>query len=148
MRKYLKIAVTALSLAACLALVGLWARSYWINDFATGGFRTSYQVGFSSIAGSLSAVFVDGNILNPFKEEWVIWTLPPTAVKRTPHWYVELALGSGFNSGVTVPHWFPALIFATIAAAPWLHWRRFTVRRLLIATAIVAAILGLAVATN
>jgi 4-amino-4-deoxy-L-arabinose transferase-like glycosyltransferase len=147
MRKYLKIAVTALSLAACLALVGLWARSYWINDFATGPFRTSYQVGFSSIAGRLSAV-IDDDSINPYVEEWVIWTYPPTAVKRTPHWYVKLAFGSDFGSGVTVPHWFPALIFATIAAAPWLHWRRFTVRRLLIATAIVAAILGLAVATN
>jgi hypothetical protein len=32
MLKYLRIAVTALSLTACVLLIALWVRSYWLRD--------------------------------------------------------------------------------------------------------------------
>jgi hypothetical protein len=43
---------------------------------------------------------------------------------------------------VAVPHWFLLLVAATIAAVPWTKWR-FSLRTLLIATAVVAVGLGL-----
>lgn len=46
---------------------------------------------------------------------------------------------------VVISHWLPALIFAALAIVPWLRqlrWR-FTLRTLLIATTLVAALLGL-----
>ena len=43
-----------------------------------------------------------------------------------------------------LPHWWLVLIAATLAAAPWLPWR-FSLRTLLIATALVAVVLGLVV---
>jgi hypothetical protein len=45
------------------------------------------------------------------------------------------------------PHWFVVLLFTTLAAAPWLFkicWR-FSLRTLLIATTLVAVVLGLIV---
>jgi hypothetical protein len=49
---------------------------------------------------------------------------------------------NGGLAGVA-PHWFLALIFALIAAAPWLtSIPRFSLRTLLIATTLVAVLLG------
>jgi hypothetical protein len=42
------------------------------------------------------------------------------------------------------PHWFLLLLFVALAAAPWTYWR-FSVRTLLIATTLLAAVLGFAV---
>jgi hypothetical protein len=48
---------------------------------------------------------------------------------------------------VLVPHWFLALLTATISATPWIRWsRRFSLRTLLIATTFLAVVLGLIVA--
>jgi hypothetical protein len=45
------------------------------------------------------------------------------------------------------PHWLPALLLASVAAAPWIHWsRRFSLRTLLITTTLVTVVLGLIVA--
>jgi hypothetical protein len=45
-----------------------------------------------------------------------------------------------------VPHWFLVLLPATLGVAPWLRWsKRFSLRTLLIATTLVAVVLGLAV---
>jgi hypothetical protein len=41
-----------------------------------------------------------------------------------------------------LPYWFPFLLGATLAAAPWIKWR-FSLRTLLIATTLVAFLLGL-----
>jgi hypothetical protein len=43
-----------------------------------------------------------------------------------------------------IPHWFPVLLLATLATAPWLR-RRFSLRTLLIATTLVAVGLGVVV---
>jgi hypothetical protein len=45
---------------------------------------------------------------------------------------------------IIVPLWFPIGLAAILATAPWLRYR-FTLRALLIATTLVALVLGLAV---
>jgi hypothetical protein len=62
-------------------------------------------------------------------------------------------LRAGFCTGETatgyaimVPHWFPTMAIAILAAIPWLRWsKRFSLRALLIATTLVALVLGLVV---
>jgi hypothetical protein len=57
----------------------------------------------------------------------------------------ELPVGGG-RLGVAVPHWFLVAVLIAIAAAPWVRWyKRFSLRTLLIATTLVAVLLGLAV---
>jgi hypothetical protein len=43
-----------------------------------------------------------------------------------------------------MPNWLLVLVFATLAAVPWLPWwsKRFSLRTLLIATTLIAVILG------
>jgi hypothetical protein len=61
--------------------------------------------------------------------------------------YPELgfAWGSVTNcSYALVPYWFPLAVLATLGVLPWLPWR-FSLRTLLIAMTVVAAILGLVI---
>ena len=58
----------------------------------------------------------------------------------------------GFNSGywsrsnwvIQVPYWFTVATFLIIATIPWLPWK-FSLRTLLIATTLIAVVLGLVV---
>jgi len=51
------------------------------------------------------------------------------------------------GSGVMIPDWILILMMGTIAAAPWIRWRwKFSLRTLLIATTLIAVVLGLVVA--
>lgn len=45
---------------------------------------------------------------------------------------------------IAAPFWCPVMLFATLAALPWIRWR-FSLRTLLIATTAIAVLLGLAV---
>ena len=48
---------------------------------------------------------------------------------------------------IDFPHWCPVLVVATLTAFPWIRWsKRFTLRTLLIATTLIAVVLGLIVA--
>jgi hypothetical protein len=146
MRKFLRIAVTALSLAACLALVGLWVRSYRVFDTFLCAVPSGHSCQVNSICGqtlwslsdrgrgvwywnrSSAPVTEGGRRSAQERPKWEWGTIPP-------FYFVHF------------PHWFPALLFALLAAAPWMKWR-FSLRTLLIATGLVAVILGAAVATN
>jgi Flp pilus assembly protein protease CpaA len=47
---------------------------------------------------------------------------------------------------VYVPDWFLVVLSAMLAAVPWVRWcKQFSLRTLLIATALVGVVLGLAV---
>jgi len=53
---------------------------------------------------------------------------------------------SGTVDGVTYPHWFAILTFATLSVVPWIRWRtRFSIRALLIGTTLIAVALGIVV---
>jgi hypothetical protein len=51
---------------------------------------------------------------------------------------------TGTTAYVYVPHCFAAFLVAMFAALPWLRWR-FSLRTLLIATTLIAVVLGLVV---
>jgi asparagine N-glycosylation enzyme membrane subunit Stt3 len=59
-----------------------------------------------------------------------------------------MSIYRGFVTGFMVPFWFLAFVSATTAVLPWLPWIkwRFTLRTMLIATTLVAVVLGLIVA--
>lgn len=151
MRRLLKIAVTVTCLVACLALAGLWVRSFNIYDSASGPFTEDSGFAFGSVVGRITFVAY----YNVPSAEIFDWAWHQLKVSRNDQmnerWglnYYNYSKGNVGGINVVVPHWFPILIFALLAAAPWVHWRRFTVRTLLVAMAVVAVVMGLAVATN
>lgn len=53
------------------------------------------------------------------------------------------------GAGPVVPIWYLTVVSCALAALPWIRWpRNFSLRTLLIATALIAAILGFAAATK
>ena len=52
-------------------------------------------------------------------------------------------LNAGPYRELTSPHWFSVAVFGILGTLPWLPWSpRFTLRTLLIATTLVAVVLG------
>ncbi|HEX2477247.1 MAG TPA: hypothetical protein VHK01_21000 [Lacipirellulaceae bacterium] len=141
--RYLRIAVTALSLTACVLLVVLWMRSYTWCDIFCLRIDGTHDQWLQSLDGKLT---YDGR--------------GPVAANKRFRWIVHLAekqrlpedfatkpiLGFQWSRGgyprPMIPHWFPAFIFAALAALPWLHWRRFSLRTLLAFMTLAAMLMG------
>jgi hypothetical protein len=136
MLKYLRIAVTALSLTACVLLIALWVRSYWHSDGLEGGLLGWFVEGESTQGQIRGAAYHSG-----YTGAFVVDTFAIGDFEASP-----LRLDFGYwdgGAGVWVPHWFLTLVCGSFAVAPWLPWlRRFSVRTLLIAITLVAAALG------
>jgi hypothetical protein len=140
MLKYLRIAVTALSLTACVLLLALWVRSYWQLDMIRGYVPVLREVTGISVQGRM--------IISSFNtDDSSDWTLSSSAVQDNleliksdlPERYLGL---DSFKDrvNVVVPHWLTVLLFTALAVAPWLSWR-CSLRTLLIATTLVAVAL-------
>jgi hypothetical protein len=124
----LRIAWSVLCGFACLLLIALWARSYWWADIVA-----HKNLGIMSNRG----MFYFGQDDSAATAGWFISSEPsePNDI--------------GWNSDppgqffVCAPHWLLALTSVAIGAASWI--RRFSLRTLLIATTLVAVMLGLIV---
>jgi hypothetical protein len=144
MLKYPRIAVTALSLTACALLVALWVRSYWWIDVIMRG-TTSRNTTVVAISSNYGGV-VFYRVVEPN------WVIPPEMINRWGYSSDKAAPGnplfdwtvSSRETRVEFPIWVPALLAASLAAAPWIRWR-FRLRTLLIATTLVAVGLGILV---
>jgi hypothetical protein len=141
----LRIAWSVFSGLACVLLMVLWVRSYSVrHDVYHLG--TAKITGLNADCGGFS--FYTG--VRPF-----YGTLKPAATE--PVWQhgscKPSSIASGFQwkktrlTTISVPAWFPVLLSATFPALPWIRhpkWR-FSLRTLIIATTLVAVVLGLAV---
>jgi hypothetical protein len=149
MLKYLRIAVTALCLTACVLLALLWVRSYWRLDSTIGplskttGFQVSSMEGriWLQYAAGLEAPVTSWEFFS--RKESILGELEDDHPLNGPTFRV--ASNSGILEAV-VPHWFLAIITAAIATVFWTSRKwRFSLRTLLIATTLVAVGLGMVV---
>jgi hypothetical protein len=138
----LRIAFSATCLIACVLLIVLWVRSYQTIDHLNGHLPGITNISSSSAWGRVT--------IRTLASQWTM----------SFHWMVldENSFGkrpkeprSWFNcyltpvgSGLEVPHGFLVLLAITVGTLPWLNWR-FRLHTLLIATTLVAVVLGLAV---
>jgi hypothetical protein len=125
MLRYLRIAVTALSLTACVLLILFWVRDYrdrwsWIDRM-----RAERRL-----------------LANQFY--FVVEQPTPSGIIK-----VHLRNDAVALTLFGIPYWALVLSCAVIGSTPWIHWsKRFSLRTLLIATTLVAVGLGIVVMSS
>jgi hypothetical protein len=156
----LRIAWSVVCGIACVLLVVLWVRSYWWCDMFEK--RTASQLlQLDSRKGRLS--FWQNNLgwpgQSPKVTQLLLYSMDkgrfyghcPADAYQKPFWNQASILafgrfGSELQRVIFIPYWFPVLISSALAAVPWIRWsKRFSLRTLLIATTLVAVVLGLIV---
>jgi hypothetical protein len=164
MLKYLRIAVTALSLAACVLLVAIWVRSYFRWDSPHGPFLGNRWIQLNSLQGHLFIGIHERDSLGSYGS-YVHWNwrtfrlhrLRETGATGTVAWPFDWRIGAlGFGvvetnglRSVFLPYWFLVLItIAVAAAACWKSSWQFSLRTLLIVTTLVAVLLGIGAMSN
>jgi hypothetical protein len=122
-------------------LIALWARSYTWGDRVWGRFSDATGFVLSSYEGRIQ-LFLERNLgIFPWR---IVYAEPVDRIGPRNYFpAIEFPL-SRFASFWAVPYWLLLAVFSTLAAVPRLRWR-FTLRTLLIATTLVAVVLGLAV---
>jgi len=148
--RYLRIAFSATSLVACVLLIALCVRSYRSDDHLLVTVFGNREVQASSIIGRMAVV----TFRSPVSRS--VWRVESRAMstgrrqqeevlrQEQRRFNIYFAQNNPAIYGVAVPHWFPVLVLAALAAAPWIRWsRRFSLRTLLIATTLVAVVLGI-----
>jgi hypothetical protein len=147
----LRIAFSALCLTVCVSLIGLWVRSYYSRDMTRGCIGGSHlHLSVTSLKGEVAIAF-DEWIGDPHawmfesvsNSENMIAVFSSVTGKPPVSW---VGFRWQFKPSLVVivfPFWIVVLTPATFTVIPWLHWkRRFSLRTLLIATTLVAAVLG------
>jgi hypothetical protein len=142
MLKYARFAVTALSLTTCALLIALWVRSYWRLDILEK--RTGVAaMQISSVKGRIATAHLDRTQIGK--------AFLSVVAGDAADWRKGGVLGfayyeDGFVTAFIAPHWLPALLLAALGIIPWISrsWR-FSLRTLLIGTALVAVGLGIVV---
>jgi hypothetical protein len=147
MLRRLRIAASMFFAAVAMALCVLCVRSY---DRREGfmAFPFGYHVKASSLAGRLRfAVSLQSSEFNGWTSHSVRADSPENF-----GWVQHPSRTLGFEGGssdwltIGVPYWFVVMMSATAAAWFWPNWsRHFSLRTLVIATTLVAVLLGLGV---
>jgi hypothetical protein len=159
MLKYLRIAVTALSVTVCVVLTVLWVRSYGHFDWLGGliltprgkEFQVNYGCLIESANGAVVVVYAGNLRASLMLVATSAGSSPALSSLRVTGDEDESA-SNGFRAKIyptgmwraSSPHWFLALITGTAAAVPWIKWR-FSLRTLLVAMALVAIVLGMVI---
>ena len=150
MLTYLRIAVTALSLTTCVLLIALWVRSYWYWDHLYNPIGNGNLIIIESSSSRVIVKLATGS--GP-------WTWHISRELHGDYWagafkdWEEANRHKGivgfacyatpWITTYRAPYWFLVLLSVTLAVIPWLPWsRRFSLRTLLIATTLIAIMLG------
>jgi hypothetical protein len=136
---------------ACVLLIVLWVRSYRTRDTAIVNLSgRNFQA--NSILGRLSFATLNQPIgqvrWHTQSRPVTIWDSQQEA--QFPRFSITSVSATSTSRteayGVGMPYWAWLLLPVTTAAVPWIgKARRFSLRTLLIATTLVAVVLGLAV---
>ena len=147
MTKYLRYTLAALCLAASVGCLALWWRSITTYDSVAGPILSgdkAFVLTSDRGTGWLS-------ILYPASRESVAWEYISFELPQPGEaYYIENKGGFQLFSSdemlaLYFPLWYPALVFALASITALRLGRRFTLRSALIATMVVAGLLGMAV---
>jgi hypothetical protein len=137
MLRRIKIAVSALSLMACVALVFLWVRSHRIEDVAY------YPVSSSFWAVQSSSGVIELSIFTTRFRLIGEWRSRPMA-DDDEEWGPAKAWTTDWDDetwAVTFPYWFPVAMTGFAAVAPWIL-THFNLKTMLLVTTFAAVVMG------
>jgi hypothetical protein len=139
----LRIAWSVVCAVACLLLVVLWARSYADSTSKEILVTPTCRFYLHSVQGTLALErwyreFIGREVMPIYQKSDLLRLTTNAGV------YVQRSSPTGTIESVSISYWLLILADIIIAAVPWIRWR-FTLRTLLIATTLVAAVLGLTV---
>jgi hypothetical protein len=128
-----------------LLVTVLWVRSYWWSDSVDALDRNLIATSTGSNCGELYYSQIDWTLdvgaAHSTSHGWRFQSLPPFPQDKS-QWVSLVRTGAAVRLGVA--HWLLILLASTFISIPWLPFR-FSLRTLLIATTLVAAVLGLIV---
>jgi hypothetical protein len=140
---------------ACLLLIALWVRSYWRADGISFPISRTHLLGFGSVEGEITAVKGD-YAPGYFKGHYEIGSFPIVDRRIGDNRPQSMpgyrgAVGFGFIQAAPffvfcAPHWFLVGLTGAVGIVAWIKdISHFSLRTLLIATTLVAVVLGLIV---
>jgi hypothetical protein len=144
----LRITFSATCLIACMLLIVLWVRSYWVFNTVQYLAAGSQGYGIVSDRGRLTIDKFDlpQNRVNRYYNDsrWFVRHESTGEWPPASNWRIVDQASPYRATKVTVPYWFPLLLAAAISAIALRipRPRRFSLRTLLIATMLVALLLG------
>ena len=144
MVKLIRYTLAALCLAASVGCLALWWRSYYTSDRYIGpSYSQPPRTLFCDTIDGVVVVGMASRTVRTMTNYSVVkgWDIIPPAFLE--HRTVNGAFGT-YGDAVYFPLWYPALVFA-LAGVGILRVGRFTIRSALIATTIMAALLGMVV---
>ena len=137
MLRKLRIAFSVACGIFSVLLIALWARSYYRCD----SFHVGRELQITSLRGKL---YVDGQF--HMSESRFVANVPGISWSEYSNRFYHGGV-TAFGKSSTIPVWLPILLVMIFATVPWtLQSPRYSLRTLLIATTLVAVVLGLFVA--
>jgi len=132
---------------ACVLLIALWVRSYWHED--TLKLRRTHTLTMVSLCGDIQLSQSDFKCMfAPEVDTFFDTSTGELLPERTRRGKSFVFVRGPYEDDLEVdfPHWCPVLLVGALAAFPSIGWsKRFSLRILLIATTLVAVVLGLIV---
>ena len=138
----LRLAWSVVCIVLCVLLLELWLRSYWWGDRIAGYCSNVRQFELYSEVGSFALIFWNSD--QHFAPDFQSYRMTEPAER----WPLGLVFSDDPTDGISVsfssPYWLAVVGVLILIAAPWFK-HRFSLRTLLIATTLVAAMLALIV---
>jgi hypothetical protein len=129
----------------CLLLIVLWVRSYWWMDSFDAQLAQSRPLYVTSRHGGLQFSMRYDLLPDLHSPGYWHYSQLPVDHEYLPWTWFEFHVSFPCdNFDEIAPHWLFSLVAALCAAMPWLRFR-FSLRALLIATTLVAVLLGVVV---
>jgi hypothetical protein len=132
---------------ACVLMIALWVRSYWRCDWINRLDKNKIQTSLGSNMGELIYFQIDltsDPTVHVASHGWSYYAVAPVGLHES-FWMTSINHPGYIRVGT--PYWLPISAAVASASLPWLPWgfKRFSLRTMLIATTLVAVVLGLVV---
>lgn len=146
---HLRVTVTVFCTLACALLLALWVRSFNKSDLLKGHLPGVPQLVVVSDSGKMLVAVHGQEMGNPQALPWRIFHSAPTDSLPKGNALGFLITRPRSGPKILVPQLFMVFLAGILSAAPWIRWSwRFRLRTLLVATTLVAVLLGTLVISN